>query len=309
MRSLTLLLAVILTVPASVYGLDLVGHRVPNSGNRCSAACIETAGRAAGIYQLEGFITRTSGPGYMDHIFQRLKEENVRNICIADWIYERDILRDFAESNGVVVTMIAGADFIDLKGCHSILVKKYDEVNGLVEYYDPNHQLENKSITLAQFNKFWSGNAIVVFADDYQLPVKWQSVASAKKLSTKTEQAPAQENVVVDGVELTPVENNMLTKLNNFRKRMGLSPCKVTKALMDRARNHAKWMARNNSMTHSTGVQENIAAGQRSSEEVTNVWINSSGHNANMRTGNPNVGLSVATAPNGTHYWVQQFGR
>lgn len=111
----------------------------------------------------------------------------------------------------------------------------------------------------------------------------------------------------INGVEVSETEAGMLTHLNAFRKRVGIAPLVITENLMQRARGHAGWMARNSSMTHSSGIQENIAMGQRSTSEVTNVWINSSGHNANMRTGAKEAGVACAVASNGTRFWCQQF--
>ncbi|WP_369716905.1 CAP domain-containing protein [Leptotrichia sp. HSP-536] len=59
-------------------------------------------------------------------------------------------------------------------------------------------------------------------------------------------------------------------------------------------------------------VGENIAAGQKSPEEVMNAWMNSSGHRANIL--NPNytemgVGFTYATNSIYGTYWVQLFGR
>jgi hypothetical protein len=76
---------------------------------------------------------------------------------------------------------------------------------------------------------------------------------------------------------------------------------------MERARSHAAWMAANHSMTHSAGIQENIAMGQQSPQAVTNVWINSSGHNVNMRTHNRECGVACAVSSGGTRFWCQQF--
>ncbi len=116
--------------------------------------------------------------------------------------------------------------------------------------------------------------------------------------------APALLNSAED---LSPEESTMLFQLNAFRHRCGLGPLTITANLMARARKHAAWMAGNNSMTHSAGIQENIAAGQRTPVEVTNVWINSGGHNVNMRTSAKECGVAMVQAKNGVRYWCQQF--
>jgi len=117
----------------------------------------------------------------------------------------------------------------------------------------------------------------------------------------------AQEAAPKPDLELDRFEQQMVEQCNAFRQRCGLRPLRPVKWLMDRARGHCKWMATANSMTHASGVQENIAAGQPDPVSVTNTWINSGGHNANMRTGADCIGVAAYRASNGTIYWCQQF--
>jgi uncharacterized protein YkwD len=107
--------------------------------------------------------------------------------------------------------------------------------------------------------------------------------------------------------ELAPHEKLMVEECNKFRARCGLPALKPAPWLMSRARQHCRWML-SNGMVHSAGVAENIAAGQPGVYSVTNTWINSSGHNANMRGGHTHIGVAGYQAPNGGTYWVQQFG-
>ena len=55
---------------------------------------------------------------------------------------------------------------------------------------------------------------------------------------------------------------------------------------------------------------ENIAAGQRSPEEVMNSWMNSAGHKANiLNSSYSNIGVGLAVTDSGYgYYWVQVFG-
>lgn len=109
-------------------------------------------------------------------------------------------------------------------------------------------------------------------------------------------------------IELTATESEMVTALNSFRSQSSLAALTPSASLMASARRHAQWMASNHSMTHAGGVQENIAAGQRSVSHAMTAWTNSSGHNANMRTSARYVGVGYAVSSNGTAYWCQQFG-
>ncbi len=85
----------------------------------------------------------------------------------------------------------------------------------------------------------------------------------------------------------------------------------VDRRLMRSARRHCAWMTNSRSMVHtSDAVAENIAMSQRSSEEVVNTWMNSSGHRANiLNPGNTRIGVAAYTTPEGTIFWCQQFLR
>ena len=55
-------------------------------------------------------------------------------------------------------------------------------------------------------------------------------------------------------------------------------------------------------------MAENIAMGQRTSNEVLNSWMNSSGHRANiLNRSYRRIGVAAYTTPQGTIYWCQQF--
>ena len=77
-------------------------------------------------------------------------------------------------------------------------------------------------------------------------------------------------------------------------------------------------MARKNNLTHSDisvlmgkyhTAGENIAWNQEDEEEVTNSWMNSSGHRANILNRSfSKVGFGVAPAKDGSLYWCTVFG-
>jgi uncharacterized protein YkwD len=75
------------------------------------------------------------------------------------------------------------------------------------------------------------------------------------------------------------------------------------------ARRHARWMSRSGNLQHTTApVGENIAMGQRSTAEVTQDWMNSPGHRANMlNAGYSRVGAAAHRTQGGRTYWVLQF--
>lgn len=114
--------------------------------------------------------------------------------------------------------------------------------------------------------------------------------------------------------------------VNAERAKEGLSPLsidtKVQAAAMVRARECEKLFShtRPDGSSFSTALKEqnvsyrsageNIAWGQRSPEEVMNVWMNSSGHRANIM--NPDfttIGVGYYENAQGTDYWCQLFTR
>ena len=109
---------------------------------------------------------------------------------------------------------------------------------------------------------------------------------------------------------LAVVEAEIVMQTNAQRARYGLPPLQVDMSLMGSARRHAGWMSSRQSMQHSSGVAENIAMGQRSTNAVMTSWMNSSGHRANIL--NPSygrIGVAASRTASGTIYWCQQFRR
>jgi uncharacterized protein YkwD len=104
-------------------------------------------------------------------------------------------------------------------------------------------------------------------------------------------------------------ESEIVSHTNAQRARYGLPPLNMCPNLMGSARQHCSWMARANSMTHtSAAVAENIAAGQHSASDAMNSWMNSSGHRANiLGRGYSTIGVAAVTGSNGQTYWCQQF--
>lgn len=59
-----------------------------------------------------------------------------------------------------------------------------------------------------------------------------------------------------------------------------------------------------------TAAGENIAYGQQTPEQVMQVWMNSSGHRANILNSNfTSIGVGHYVSPSGVHYWSQMFMR
>jgi uncharacterized protein YkwD len=110
---------------------------------------------------------------------------------------------------------------------------------------------------------------------------------------------------------LLPIEENIVMYTNAQRVKYGLTALEIDRDLMESARQHASWMARNRSLVHTRRpVAENIAMGQPHSLSVVRDWMNSSGHRANiLNRGYRRIGVAAYRTPGGTIYWCQQFRR
>jgi len=107
-------------------------------------------------------------------------------------------------------------------------------------------------------------------------------------------------------IVLNPTEQAMVDNINTSRKAVGLNELVIEETIQEGTRKHALWMATRRSMTHASGWCENIAVGQRTCAEVHRVWMNSSGHRANiLRRNVTTVGVG-AYVVNGRIYWCMR---
>jgi len=108
---------------------------------------------------------------------------------------------------------------------------------------------------------------------------------------------------------LIEVEKQIVEQTNAQRARYGLPPLAVDRSLIQTARSHAAWMTNNRTLQHTTRpVGENIAMGQRSTDEAVGAWMASPGHRANILNNSyKRIGVAAYRTPDGTVYWCQQF--
>jgi uncharacterized protein YkwD len=107
---------------------------------------------------------------------------------------------------------------------------------------------------------------------------------------------------------LSQTESAIIARTNAARARSGMPPLAADGQLMNGARNHASWMARNRNLSHGSGVTENIGMGQTSASEAVSSWMQSSGHRANiLGGGHTRIGVAMVHSADGTAYWCQQF--
>lgn len=105
---------------------------------------------------------------------------------------------------------------------------------------------------------------------------------------------------------------------NRERSKQGLEQLVIDVALQQRAQEHAEWMARQDSLTHSRlsldntsyfTMGENIAMGYTESDSVVQGWMNSTGHRRNILNKRfTHAGFGYARRPNGSPYWCTMFG-
>ena len=117
------------------------------------------------------------------------------------------------------------------------------------------------------------------------------------------------------------VQQQILQLVNQERAKAGLNALALDSLLTKVATEKARDMSANNYFSHTSptygspfdmmrsfGVKysyagENIAAGQRSAQEVMNAWMNSSGHRANILNANfTKIGVGYVN-----NQWVQMF--
>lgn len=143
--------------------------------------------------------------------------------------------------------------------------------------------------------------------------------------------SPARTGSYAIGASAATYENESLASyarqvaaiVNKERAAQGLSPLKFSDELCGAANIRAAEIQQSFSHTRPNGTScftaltesgiryrfaaENIAYGQRTPEQVMALWMNSSGHRANILSSRAEyIGIGVAYR-NGTYYWTQFF--
>lgn len=125
------------------------------------------------------------------------------------------------------------------------------------------------------------------------------------------------------------VTTQVVTLTNAERAKAGCGPLAVNATLTAVAQAHSQDMATNNYFDHNSQdgrtpfdrmtaagyrystAAENIAAGQRTPQDVTTAWMNSPGHRANiLNCALKQIGVGYATGSSSQYgvYWTQDFG-
>ncbi|MBM4764459.1 SafA/ExsA family spore coat assembly protein [Bacillus sp. B15-48] len=137
---------------------------------------------------------------------------------------------------------------------------------------------------------------------------------------------PGQKVTIPDISAAKNIENQVIQLTNQERAKHGLKPLAADWQLSRVARYKSVDMRdknyfQHNSPTYGTpfdmiksfgityrSAAENIAAGQRTPQEVVKAWMESPGHRANILNGNyTHIGVGHASGGSYGHYWTQMF--
>jgi len=111
--------------------------------------------------------------------------------------------------------------------------------------------------------------------------------------------------------------NKLLAFHNDQRVKNNLTPFIMDEYLNDYAQKHAEWMAKKNTMRHSSmndlmknyrTAGENIAWNQKDEETVVDAWMHSKPHKANILNKKFNkIGFGMVRNSRGQPYWCTNF--
>ena len=139
------------------------------------------------------------------------------------------------------------------------------------------------------------------------------------------EETPAEDAGSEPADTVAAYEQEVFDLVNQIREENGLEPFVYNETLAETARAHSQDMIdrdffdhynpdgkspfdrmRDNGLSFSMAA-ENIAAGQRTPEEVVESWMNSEGHRANILGNCEELGVGLALGGSYGYYWTQCF--
>lgn len=220
----------------------------------------------------------------------------------------------------LLVTLAIGAPQAMAQNCH---VNKGDSIWRIAkEYHLSFHRLMELNRHLKNPNLIHPGQHIETHIDKGQ--------GNDQSASNGSQDGPSSnENNVTTGEQSDSSEQAkaVLALVNAERSKQGLKALQLDQKLNEIATVKAKDMAENDYFSHdsptygspfemmrSFGVTqyrsagENIAAGQKTPEEVMHSWMNSSGHRANILSASyTHLGVGYVKGGSYGTYWVQEF--
>lgn len=178
-------------------------------------------------------------------------------------------------------------------------------------------------LEVLHLNKHYLNQHLIHPNDKIIIPDK--NTGTSTNQNSATDKTPSGNNTPTESV--TSQQANAVLKLvNEERAKQGLKSLTLSSNLTSIANTKAKDMAVNNYFDHTSptygtpfqtlqhfGVSyrsagENIAAGQKSAQEVMNAWMNSSGHRANiLNSSYTELGVGYYAGGSYGTEWVQLF--
>lgn len=207
--------------------------------------------------------------------------------------------------------------FASLSSAKTITVKSGDSMFLIAKRYKVSF-----SEVLA-LNKHYDNQHLIYPGDKIEIPEG--SHGSATKTNSDSDNI-AYGNLTAAKTEIPGQAEAVLNLVNAERSKQGLKPLTLSVELTNIATLKSKDMAANNYFSHYSptygspfemlqkfGISyrsagENIAAGQRSPEEVMQSWLNSSGHRTNiLNSGYTELGVGYYKGGSYGVYWTQTF--
>ena len=178
---------------------------------------------------------------------------------------------------------------------------------------------------MLELNRHLHNPHLIFPKDKIEMPKGDHGTGTSTDQHSQTDDIPHGDNEVEQSKPSSEAEA-VLDLVNQERSKAGLKPLKMSEELRSIANLKSRDMAEkgyfdHNSPTYGSPFQmlqdfgvhyraagENIAAGQRTPEEVMQAWLNSSGHRANILNANfDTIGIGVYHGGKYGIYWTQTF--
>ncbi|HET7578206.1 MAG TPA: LysM peptidoglycan-binding domain-containing protein [Bacillales bacterium] len=196
-------------------------------------------------------------------------------------------------------------------GGSTYVVKSGDSMWGISQKFNVNYS------ALMNANPQIKNPSVIYAGETVNIPGQGHSTTSNTNSSSSSSSKSG---------ALSQYEQEVVNLVNQQRAKHGLQPLKVTTNLSKMADVKAADMRDHNYFSHTSptygspfdmmkqfGISysyagENIAAGQRTPQEVMNAWMNSPGHRANILNSHYTyIGVGYVQGGSYGSYWVQEF--
>lgn len=183
----------------------------------------------------------------------------------------------------------------------------------------------NSAALAATTHTVQSGDTMWKIAVKYQVGVT-EVIQANPAVKNPNMIYPGQKLNIPELGEVKSAEEQVAALVNQERSKHGLKPMKLNWELSRVARYKSQDMIDKNYFSHTSptygspftmmknfGISyraagENIAAGQKTPQEVMNAWMNSEGHRKNILSSQyTEIGVGYAKGGSYGHYWTQMF--